>query len=80
MEKEHESGHQTRVHTSGMASMTCPLAMTSAGTPVAAMAEHTAYLGREGQHLFQILNLESVKIGVQLTCCIKFVKNTDQLW
>ena len=30
--------------TSGMLSMTWPLAITSAGTPVAAMAEHTAYL------------------------------------
>ena len=32
--------------------MTCPFAMTSAGTPVAAMAEHMAYL-----HSNTIMNL-----------------------
>ena len=75
-----EALHDMRKPTSGIPSMTCPLAITRAGTPVAAMAEQMAYLA-ERKSVQDILT-ERRECGdlSQLTCYIKVIKNTDQMW
>ena len=67
--------------TSGIPSMTCPLAMTSAGTPVAAIAEHMAYLQT---HFYgsaeDTMLIAKSKMDCQFTGYIADVRNTDQKW
>ena len=43
--------------------MTCPLAITRAGTPVAAMAEQMAYLA-ESKGQFRIFKLQGMNVAI----------------